>query len=168
MVRKALSVALIGTFCIASAQAQGNFEPQLPEKGTREISGSGTFNFRPSESYNLSGFYGSFSDDRVQMGAAVGVSKSGSTRNMNLALVGNLHVPKPHTRQLPFVGVLLGVNTQRTLGKNSNGTLIGLQGGIKHFVSDSVALTPTLQLTKPSKGRETFALNIGISFFLKN
>ncbi len=132
-------VALLALGTAASGQAQGLINPLLPVRGTREIEFRGNFQFEPVDLFNVRLSYGPFLSERIQVGGSLDYAHSDDADTSTIGAFVNYHFPGT-SATLPFVGAFLGFST----GDGDESTSYGLQGGVKHFLNSSVAVTGAL------------------------
>ncbi|GAB4456786.1 MAG: hypothetical protein OHK0029_15380 [Armatimonadaceae bacterium] len=150
-----------------SAQAQ-DINPLLPVEGTREIGLSGNLNFQPNNDYDILGSYGPFLNRNLQVGGQLGILRTDELTDFQYAAFANYHFPG-RTAVLPFIGVTVGGTTQRISGNTDTAFSLGLQGGVKYFLSENVAISPRLVYISPTDSavEDRFSLRLGISVFLR-
>jgi hypothetical protein len=139
----------------------------LPDRGTSEISLAGTITLSSPRSTFVTGRYGYFLNRNSQIGGDITFFDfSGPGSLTFLEGFYNYHFSPIGTsgRTLPYVGVAAGIVT----GSGTDLTTLGVQGGLKHFLNETVAVFGELNYRDVNKGvGDQTNLLFGISVYLR-
>ncbi len=157
-------VALLALSLGSMSRAQGLVNPLLPVTGTREVELRGVFQFEPDDVFTIHGSFGPFLNPNLQVGGSLDYTHADDDVT-TLGLFANYHFPGA-SPTLPFVGAFVGFAT----GGGDETTSYGVQGGVKHFINSSVALTGALvyrDFTDDDAGDAVFGLQFGLAIYLR-
>lgn len=159
----------------ASSFAQVGARPQIysdvvpPDKGTTEIGLSAIANLSKPTSQSIQLKYLPYLNRQVQVGGELSYDHASGFSGGTLSLIGNYNfVPNATTdyatnRTIPYVGVALGTGYG-----DVDGSAYGLQGGVKHFLTNDVSLFAELQWRHYSEGDDdNTAIVVGINTYLR-
>jgi hypothetical protein len=160
------SAAALTLGLISAAQSQ-QFHPFHPDKDSREIDFSATFNFDPIDSQSAFARFGYFFNRHIQIGVEGSYTRfeSGSTTQdaWNIGLFGNWHFPTA-TPWLPYAGLFTGYAD----ASNADGSASwGAQGGAKYFFNPNVAGFAELRWRDLQDSDDQLGLFLGLSIFFR-
>ena len=129
---------VILTVVLAAQVAFGQEETMGPLKGKSEVSLGGSIMIDPINSWSLTGSYGRFTTDNLEVGIGGTLSKvQGLDTAGSASVFGKYHfvnVEAP-SRTVPYLGLLVG---ERFAGGNTD-TIWGGSAGVKFFTSEERA-----------------------------
>lgn len=159
----------------ATSFAQVGSRPQLysdvvpPAKGTTEIGLALNANLSKPTSQSVQVKYLPYLNRQVQVGGELSYDHVGSFSGGTLSLIANYNfVPSASTnyatnRTIPYAGVALGTGYG-----DVDGSAYGVQGGVKHFLTNDVSLFAEVQWRHYSEGdSDNTAIVAGINTYLR-
>lgn len=172
------AVALVA----GASMAQVGSRPQVysemvpPDKGTAEVGIAFTAILHQSggghaEALDLK--YLPYLNRNIQLGGAVTYTHvSGGDTASSYELRGDYNFISPDSaavsRTVPYAGLAIGGSHVKFAGETTNATEWGVQGGVKHFISNDVSLFAEVNYRKFNKGggNRTLLL-IGLNTYLR-
>lgn len=171
-------LATLGVLAIAgtAAFAQVGARPQIysdvvpPERGTAEVGLSVDAKLDSPSSFGIGIRYLPYLNRQVQLGGSLdyvnfkdGPDGGWLELRADYNFVPNATSEFAYKRTIPYAGAALGVSFG-----DYDGSSWGLQGGVKHFITNDVSVFGELRYRDFSKGdNDDFRLLIGLSTFLR-
>jgi Outer membrane protein beta-barrel domain len=156
-------VVLVGL--AATAQAQ-QFHQFLPDRDSKEVDFSASFNFDPVDSQAVFGRLGYFFNRNIQVGvdgAFTRIENGTTSKIWNLGVFANWHFPGT-TPLLPYVGAFAGVADASGVDASNSW---GAQGGVKYFFNPSVAGFGELRWRDIEDADDQLGVFFGLSIFFR-
>lgn len=142
--KKALLTAVALAFLVPGGSALAQGAPMI-DMGTQELGVSGLFDFDDADGnlfLNLSGSYGYFIQDNVELGARVSYlrTQGGDVEEIGVGGFGEFHLPVSNIT-VPYVGVGLDYSyTEIDPGDDEDAFVVSPRVGVKWFVREYFAI----------------------------
>jgi hypothetical protein len=142
-----------------AAQAQ---DVELPVEGTTEYNLSGAIVIDPTNSWTVNALWAPFVNPNFQWGVQLNLFDGDNIDTSGtISLLANWHfVPQGGGQTVPFVGASVG-----TAFGDLEGTVFGVQGGIKHFLTSETSFNVMLQFLFPDEGDDIIQILFGLSIY---
>jgi hypothetical protein len=162
--KKLLLVAVVSLCALVSANAQIN-------QGAVLVGGSSNLGFTNvspdvGDSYSkfqLQGKVGYFFIDNLTGGVKLDYQKVDEASSLGLGIFGRYYL-----NNVIILGATLGTSKRDSGVADASSTWLGLEGGYAAFITDAIAIEPTLNIDIFSGDFDetNFGLNVGISLYL--